>query len=258
MATPFQRELDFACDLAREAGEVTLKYFQSGVQPDFKNDSSPVTVADLEAEKLIRKRIEEVFPGDGVLGEEYGEQKGEKGRRWIVDPIDGTKTFVQGVPLYAVLIGLEIEGELEVGVVNIPALGELIFAARGGGCFLNDTQVKVSDVSTVGESCLAYTCFSNFDLAGERGLKARDRLATSCRVMRGWGDAYGYTLVATGRAEAVFDPIINPWDIACMVPIIEEAGGKLTDWDGTRSIFTGHAFASNGTIHDELLGTLKG
>lgn len=256
MPSPHRRELDFAIQLARRAGEVTLEHFQKGVAPDWKSDASPVTVADLEAERLIRREIEATFPGDGVLGEEFGEQAGSGDRRWIVDPIDGTRSFVQGVPLYAVLIALEVSGEFEVGVVHLPGLGETVFAARGEGCFLDDAPARVSEVDSLAEACLAYTSFTNFDRAGERGKAARDRLADSARVLRGWGDAYGYALVATGRADGMLDPLINPWDIACMVPILAEAGGELTDWDGGHSIFTGHSVASNGKIHRELLDQL--
>lgn len=257
MPEGLRKELDFAAALAREAGGLALAHFRRGVRPEWKADASPVTVADLEAEALIRRRIAEAFPGDGILGEEQGEREGTSGRRWIVDPIDGTKSFIQGVPLWAVLIGLESGDDQLVGAVYLPALGELVCAARDEGCFWQDRPARVSSVEAVGNACFLYTSHRNFDLAGKRGVRARQRLVESARIVRGWGDAYGYVLVATGRAEGMFDPIINPWDIAALVPILEEAGGHLRDWDGRRSIRSGHCFASNGVLLAPITGLLR-
>ncbi len=256
-----KRELEFAVDVAREAGAFTLKHFDSGIEPSWKEDSSPVTVADLGAEDLIRERIGAVFPTDAILGEERSDKAGTSGRRWVIDPIDGTRSFVQGVPLYAVLLALETESDDDqlLGVVYLPGLDEIVYAARGEGCFRNGDRARVSSVSNIDESCFTYTSLRNFEEAAvARGRPVHQELARRCGVLRGWGDAYGYVLIATGRAEAMFDPIIKPWDIAPMVPIVEEAGGKLTDWDGRRSIRSGHCVATNGVIHDEVLEMLRG
>lgn len=258
MSDSLKREMEFARDLVVEAGEVTLRYFQRGVATEWKKDATPVTVADIEAENFIRQRLAAEFPLDGVLGEEKGEQTGSSGRVWIIDPIDGTKSFIQGVPLYGVLLALEDNGESVVGAIGLPGLDEVVFAARGEGCWWNDHRAKVSAVDVLSESCIAYTSFMSFETVSPQGGAIRERLAKSARLLRGWGDAYGYALVATGRAEAMIDPIISPWDIAPMLPIMEEAGGRFSDWLGTRGGRVKNAVASNGRLHDDILAILGG
>jgi histidinol-phosphatase len=258
MAERFQRELHFATDLAADAGALVLKVFESGgLQTSLKEDASPVTVADIQAESLIRERIRKEFPEDGIVGEEKGEEPGSSGRRWIIDPIDGTKSFIQGVPLYAVLIALESAGQPSVGVAFFPGLDELICAARGEGCLWKGKAASVSTVSTLEDACVVYTYFRLFAEAGPRGLRAWERLGKSSRLLRGWGDAYGYLLVATGRAEVMVDARINPWDIAALVPILQEAGGTLTDWDGNRTIHGENSVATNGVLLKPVLELLK-
>ena len=253
----FQEELEFATRLAREAGELILRYFQTGVETRWKADASPVTIADLEAEALIRRRLEEAFPADGILGEEEAEKAGTSGRTWVVDPIDGTKSFIQGVPLYSVLIALEEEGTPVVGVVCLPGLDEIVCAARGHGCYWNGRRASVSAVAAVGDACLVYTSARSFDdVPGGAG--AWKRLAGASRGMRGWGDAYGYVLVATGRAEVMIDAVVNPWDIAPMTPILEEAGGSFTDWSGHRGSRVKNGVATNGDLHNVILGLING
>jgi histidinol phosphatase-like enzyme (inositol monophosphatase family) len=252
MAT-WRPEMDFAARLAREAGQATLRYFQKGFQTRFKSDASPVTEADLEAERLIRSRIRERFPRDGVLGEEGGEQAGDSGRRWIVDPIDGTKSFVQGVPLFAVLVALEDQGEPVVGAVYLPGLDELVVAARGEGCWWNDGRARVSAVARLEDACAVTTSHRNFERASPSRAAFRERVASGVRLFRGWGDAYGYVLVATGRAELMIDPVINPWDIAPMLPILEEAGGRFSDFGGRRQLQVRDALGTNGLVHEQIL-----
>lgn len=247
--------LDFAVGLARGAGEITLRHFRQTFTPDRKADGSFVTAADREAERFIRARLEEKFPHDSVLGEEEGEHVGASGRRWIIDPIDGTYSFVHGVPLYGILIALEMEGEASVGVVNLPALGDLVYAARGLGCFWNDTRARVSDVSTLGEGLLLSTDFGTCERYGFGA--AASRLERAAGARRTWGDCYGHILVATGRAEVMLDPVMNVWDCAPLLPILEEAGGTFTDWRGRRTIHAGNAISTNGLLFDavrELVG----
>ena len=258
MSESLKREMEFARDLVNEAGAVTLRYFQRGVETQWKEDATPVTVADVEAENLIRQRLAAEFPRDGVLGEEKGEQAGSSGRVWIVDPIDGTKSFIQGVPLYGALLALEENGEAVVGAIGLPGFDEVIFAARGEGCWWNDRRTSVSEVDALSDACIVYTSFAGFETVSPRGGAVRDQLAQSARLLRGWGDAYGYALVATGRADAMIDPTISPWDIAPMSPIMEEAGGRFSDWLGTRGSRVKNAVASNGLVHDEILAILKG
>lgn len=246
--------LDFAVDLARGAGEITLHYFHHPPKPEHKADGSFVTAADREAESYLRARINERFPEDAVFGEEEGEHAGSSGRRWIVDPIDGTYAFVHGVPLYGVLLGLEIAGEPSVGVVNLPALGELACAARGLGCYLNDKPARVSATASLEEALLLST---DFGLCERYGFgRACDELQRRAHSRRTWGDCYGHVLVATGRAEVMLDPVMNVWDCAALLPIIEEAGGTFTDWRGRRTIEGGNAVATNGALFREVFGII--
>jgi histidinol phosphatase-like enzyme (inositol monophosphatase family) len=243
--------LEFAVELARGAGEITLRHFRQTFTPDRKADGSFVTAADREAERFIRARLEERFPQDSVLGEEEGARAGASGRRWIIDPIDGTYSFVHGVPLYGVLIALEIEEEARLGVVNLPALGDLVYAARGLGCFWNDTRARVSAVSTLGDALLLSTDFGTCERYGF-GAAAR-RLEQEAGARRTWGDCYGHILVATGRAEVMLDPVMNVWDCAPLSPILEEAGGTFTDWRGRPTIHGGNAISTNGLLFDPVL-----
>jgi histidinol phosphatase-like enzyme (inositol monophosphatase family) len=247
--------LEFAVDIARDAGEITLKYFRQDPETSKKADGSFVTIADREAEKFLRQRILERFPDDTVLGEEEGESKGNSGRRWVVDPIDGTFAFVHGVPFYGVLIGVEIAGEPTVGVVNIPALDEIVYGAKGCGAFLNGKAARVSATTSLEESLLLCTEFSACERYGF-GVPAAE-LQRRAKVTRTWGDCYGYALVATGRAEVMLDPVMNLWDCAALLPIIEEAGGTFTDWRGARTISGGNAIATNGLVFDEVMTIVK-
>ena len=243
--------LEFAVDLARGAGEITLQYFRKKPETSKKSDGSYVTVADRQAESYLRKRIAERFPDDGILGEEEGELQGSSGRRWILDPIDGTFAFVHGVPLYGVLIAAEVEGEMTVGVVNIPALGEIVSAAKGLGCFLNGESARVSTTAELKDALLLSTSFS--ECANYGFERAADLLQARAKVSRTWGDCYGYVLVATGRADVMLDPVMNLWDCAPLLPIMEEAGGTFTDWSGVRTATGGNAIATNGLLFDEVM-----
>ena len=250
MADDTDLRLEFAIEAARRAGEVTLEYFQSGVRADLKDDDSPVTVADRLAEERIREMVDRSFPGDGVIGEEFGRSEAKTGNYWIVDPIDGTKSFVQGIPLYGVLIAMENPDGIELGVVNLPALGELVWAARGAGCWWNGQRAAVSEVQSLGDACVCYTDWTSFAENGKGS--AWERLGRSVKMLRSWGDCYGHVLVATGRADACFDPIMNPWDCGPLLPILQEAGGTFTDWQGQSTIYGGDAFSSNGHLFEAI------
>ena len=246
-----QELLDFAVMLARGAGDITLKYFRKQPETSTKSDGSFVTIADREAESYLRRQIAERFPDDGILGEEEGELAGRSGRRWIVDPIDGTFAFVHGVPLYGVLIALEIENEMSVGVINIPALGEIVSAATGCGCWLNGDATRVSTTAKLDEALLLST---DFNAAAKHGFaQAANELQRRAKVSRTWGDCYGYVLVATGRADIMLDPIMNLWDCAPLLPIMEEAGGTFTDWLGVRTVDGGNSIATNGLLFEEVM-----
>ena len=247
--------LDFAVTLAWKAGRSTLAHYQTGVTVDRKADRSVVTIADRHAEQLIRQSVAARYPDHAIIGEEFGEDGGGAGGpRWIIDPIDGTNTFVRGVPFYGVLIALEIEGVPQVGVCYFPALDEMIAAASGLGCRWNGRAAHVSRVSALADATVVYT--------DARNLSARlaDRwsdLQRHTALQRGWGDCYGHGMVATGRADIMLDPRMNPWDCAALIPILHEAGGRFTDWKGERTITGGDAVSTNGLLHDGVLEYLR-
>jgi len=245
--------LDDVAALARTAGDATLDWFQ---RPDLdviaKEDGSPVTIADQTAERMIRDAIADRYPSDGIVGEEEGTTEGSGERRWIIDPIDGTQAFVRGVPLYSTLVAVEDSDGMAAGAIHLPALGETVFAGRGLGCFHNGDRTKVSSVSDLDDfvsSASGYGYFAKDML---------DRLHASPMRLRTWGDAYGYVLVATGRIEAMVDPIVQIWDLAAVMVIISEAGGEFTDFEGRHTYTSGNALATNGTRHDEVLGIVAG
>jgi histidinol phosphatase-like enzyme (inositol monophosphatase family) len=246
--------LDFANQLAWEAGKITLRHFQTGLRPDIKADDSPVTAADRESEQFMRAAIAARYPGHAILGEEYGETNPGASHRWILDPIDGTRTFVRGVPLYGVMVGLERAGEPVLGVVNMPALGEIVHAAQGLGCHWNGRRCRVSGVATLSEALLVSTGVTGYERHGKG--ESWGRLVEAAGMLRTWADCYGYLLVATGRAEVALDPIMSVWDCAALLPILEEAGGTFTNWRGERTIWGGEAIATNGAVRDEVMGLL--
>ena len=241
-----------AVDIARAAGEITLGWFgRRDLAVDHKGDGSPVTAADLAAESLMRERLLARFPDDAVIGEEHQDTDGTSGRTWVIDPIDGTKAFARGVPLYSNLLALVDEHGPAVGVINLPALGETVWAGRGRGAFCNGEPCRVSDRATLDG---AYAMTSGFGYWPEEALVA---VLRSPLILRTWGDAYGYALVATGRAEAMIDPLANPWDVAPMAVIIPEAGGHYSTFDGDDGADawrTGSGVGTNGAVHDALLG----
>ncbi|GAB4209364.1 MAG: inositol monophosphatase family protein [Roseiflexaceae bacterium] len=247
---------EFAAELAWQAGKLTLRYFQTDLATELKADQSPVTVADREAERLMRRMIEARYPQHSILGEEEGESRPGASFRWILDPIDGTKSFVRGAPLYAVLVGLEREGQPVVGAVNIPAMGDFLHAARGQGCLWNGRRARASQIDALDQALLLCTDSESMERYG-RGAEYR-RLVAATKMQRTWGDAYGYVLVATGRAEVMLDPQMSVWDCAALLPVLEEAGGSFTDWRGTPTIHGGEAIATNGALLDAVLRTVRG
>ena len=256
MSTTLRDYLDFATETAYLAGRLTLGYYQSGLRPDIKGDGSPVTVADRLAEELIRGRIEKRFPQHAVLGEEYGDQGGESSsHRWLIDPIDGTKSFMRGVPLYGVLLGLEIEGVVEVGAAYFPALDEMVAAASGEGCWWNGRRAHVSPVSELRQAVVAHTDLGTFWKKGCQDVWERLVQSTYYRV--GWSDAYAYALVATGRAEISIDPVMNVWDCGPFPPILKEAGGFFGDWHGQETIYAGQALATSQALLPQVLDLLQ-
>jgi histidinol-phosphatase len=245
-----------AAEVAGIAGGVAMRYFRSReLEVRRKPDGSPVTNADLAAERAARDWIAARFPSDGILGEEYGLERADATRRWLLDPIDGTRTFVRGVPLWGALVAVVEGEEVIAGAAAFPAVGELIFAARGEGCWLEGNRQQVSPMSRLGDALVLTTD----EMFSARPLRKTSwlALAGAAGMSRSWGDCYGYLLVASGRAEVMVDAVLSDWDAAALLPIVEEAGGVFTDWSGTRRIDGGSAIATNAALAEEarrLLG----
>jgi len=246
-----QNLLDEAVELTRAAGEITLRWFRSlSLAVEHKHDGTPVTEADKAAERFLREEIVRRHPHDSIVGEEEDDVVGISGRTWIIDPIDGTKAFTHGVPLYSNLLAIDDDDGPAVGVINLPGLGETIYAGRGLGCFDNGVRTTVSHRDRSRGSYLSTSAFNHWPapmLANvlEAGLQ-----------LRTWGDGYGYALVATGRIEAMVDPEVAHWDVAPMPVIFSEAGGRFSDLHGRPHAGHGSGLATNGVLHDELLALL--
>lgn len=249
-----QEYLDFAIDAAFQAGRLALSHFQTGLDVERKADRSPVTVADREAEALLRRLIEKRFPGHAIVGEEMGGSGTDSRHRWILDPIDGTRSFARGVPLFGVLIALELEGEIVAGVCYLPALDEMIAAARGLGCRWNGREARVSRVASLGEGIVSLTEPGSLD---EEHRAFWTKLKRRAGALRGYCDCYGHCLVATGRVEVMLDPVMNLWDSAALAPIVEEAGGTFTDWSGRRTVDGGSAISTNRACFEELTALMR-
>jgi histidinol-phosphatase len=265
-ADPRKLRLDWAVKIAHEAGRHTLKYFRRGdLEVERKADDSPVTIADREAEELLRLRIAERFPADGLLGEELGAIESKSGYQWVLDPIDGTKSFIRGVPLYSTLVAVLLDGEPCIGVIHAPATSETVYADTGGGSWYlpgkgqQPRQAQVSRVSRMQDSLVLTSEVANFAkrLSGDTS-DVFHELEHRARLARTWGDGYGYLMVATGRAEVMIDAVMNLWDAAPLQPILEEAGGRFSDWQGRATVHSGDAIATNGLIADEVLTLTKG
>ena len=248
-----QKLVDFAVSIAKEAGELTLSLFNDvDLEIIKKSDGSPVTQADRGAESLLRKRISDSFPEDSIIGEEEENVVGSSGRTWTLDPIDGTQSFINGVPLFANLVAFEDENGSAVGVINLPAIDECIWAGRGLGCFTNGKKVHVSNTETLAGCCVVTSGVDYWN-----SLSFFESLSESETTVRTWGDAYGYALVATGRVDAMVDPIVNPWDVAPMLTIIPEAGGVFTDFKNVETANGGNALASNPALHALLINLVN-
>lgn len=252
--------LRLAIDAAREGGAAALMHFaRSSFHVEHKPDGTPVTNADRQCEELIRTRIRASFPHDAILGEEEGESPGTSCFRWIIDPIDGTKAFIRGVPLWGTLVGVVRGDRAVVGVVDLPPLRESVHAALGQGAWrrCGDGPVLPARVSGVGRLDEGLACFSAVETYHETGqTEVLARLGRASRECRGWSDIYAHYLVAIGRAEAAIEPRVSVWDVAPLQIILTEAGGRFSDWQGEDSIWTGTCISSNARVHDEVLGLL--
>ena len=246
--------LEAAREVARIAGAAAQRHFRGALDVETKRDGSPVTRADREAEEAARVWLAERFPQDGVTGEEFGETRPDATRRWFLDPVDGTKSFVRGVPLWGSMVGVVERSVIVAGAIAFPALGEEIAAARGEGCWWNGARCRVSDETDLARATVLAT---DERFGGDARRKAAwESLAGRAAVVRSWGDCYGYLLVATGRAELMTDGVLHPWDAVPLVPILEEAGGVITDWTGGAAGFGSGAIATNRALAEAARAVL--
>ncbi|HEY4669792.1 MAG TPA: inositol monophosphatase family protein [Tepidiformaceae bacterium] len=244
--------LEIARRAAAIAGEVVMPLYESELTVETKADRTPVTIADRKAEEAVRAFLERECPGHGILGEEFGETPGDGRHRWILDPIDGTKSFIHRVPLFGTLVALERDGEPVIGVIACHAAGETAYAARGLGSFVNERPARVSSVADLSQATVLMTSFKRMP---DYFPDAFARLTHRSGLMRTWGDCYGYLLVASGRAEVMLDPVMNLWDVAALQPIVTEAGGRLTTWAGEDRLGES-AVATNGLLHEAVMAAL--
>jgi histidinol-phosphatase len=256
MNADWRHRYEKAVEITREAARIAHRYFDTELEVFTKGDLSPVTVADRETELALRSGLERAFPGDGFLGEEYGDTPGSTGYRWILDPIDGTRSFVRGIPTWATLVGLEHKGELIAGVVEAPAFGHTYHALRGGGAYRNDRRISVSGQADLSKSLVFYSSLSWFLNAGKESQFIE--LVNLSEKQRGYGDWYGFLLVAQGSGEVMIEHGVHAWDVGGIVPIVEEAGGRVTDWSGKFDLYAADVIATNGKLHEAVLAVVNG
>jgi myo-inositol-1(or 4)-monophosphatase len=261
----YRGELEFALSLADDSRRILRGHFGSplsGMRVEWKGDNTPVTLADRATEEALRGRMQRETPGYGILGEEFGHEPGSTGgatgREWVIDPLDGTKAFIHGVPLFGTLIALLEGGVPVLGLIDLPALGERVWATRGGGCFRNGSPCRVSEVSRLDEALLLDGSATTMERLGHG--EAWGELRRKARLHRGWGDCYGHFLVATGAAEVMADPLVEIWDIAPMAVILPEAGGRFTSFQGREGrdgVLDRSGLSTNGLLHEEVLRELR-
>jgi histidinol-phosphatase len=246
-------DLRLALELADLADSIALgRYRAEDLVIDTKPDLTPVTEADRAVEQALRERLAAARPGDAVIGEEYGaDAESASGRRWIIDPIDGTKSYVRGMPTWSTLIALSAQDEVSVGVVSSPALSRRWWAQRGEGAFADGRRIHVSGVAELGDAMLTWSGLEDWDAIGR--LDAIVELGRKCWRTRGVGDAWQYMLVAEGVAEIALDPAVSLWDLAALQVIVEEAGGRFTDFGGVPTPDGGDGIATNGLVHGAAL-----
>ena len=252
--------LDYALSIYPEAADLVLGYYgSSSLSVEWKADKTPVTLADRGAEELLRKHLAEKFPQDAILGEEFGETPGTSGFRWILDPVDGTKSFVAETPLFGMLIGLQYQGECVAGVAGFPALNEVVYASRGQGTWRRiaaapPVRCHVRQNSKLADALFCFTSAGGWDTTGH--WETFTRLTRATRLSRGWGDCYGHVLVATGRADVMVDPALAIWDAAALIPIVTEAGGHFIDWTGQQTVDGGNGISVIPELKLEILRVL--
>ncbi|MGV6814504.1 MAG: inositol monophosphatase family protein [Phycisphaerales bacterium] len=260
MNPDLQSRLDFAVHAAQASATLTLDFFGTeNLDRSTKHDGTPVTIADRTCERDLRERIAQQYPDDAILGEEYEPISGTTGYQWVIDPIDGTISFVHGVPLFGTMLACLKNGEPILGVIAMPALDETVYAATGLGCWHTQhgsrpTRTQVSNTATLDKALINTTSMSYFDSPQLRTLYSQ--LDTQAKHTRGWSDCYGWVLLATGRVDAVVEPVLSLWDFAAAIPIVREAGGQCSDFSGNQTVETSELIASNARLHDQLLSLM--
>ncbi len=247
-------ELEYALKVVKASQRITLKYFLSKIRISYKSDRSPVTVADKSCEKFLVGELSKKFPHHGFYGEEFGDSSAGSEYRWIIDPIDGTRNFTRGIPYWGTLCGLEHDGEMVAGIMSLPALNKVYYASKKRGAFCNGKRIKVSRLKELEKSTVVFGGLSYF--IGTKYEHAFLNIAKSSYHDRGFGDCFGYTFVAEGQAEAMLDPVVSPWDVAAIKPIIEEAGGIFTDFEGNATVYGKTGLAGNPYLHEIILKRL--
>ncbi len=253
MSKDLQELASIALEASRIAGEIIMPLYNAGVSVELKADRTPVTIADRNAEEAIRAFLQRELPDDGIVGEEFGTVEGKNGNRWILDPIDGTKSFIHHVPLFGTLIALEQNGLPTVGVIGCHAVQETVWGAKGLGAWHNGRPAHVSGTTSMREATVLTTSYSRWKEKHPAGFEI---LGAKSGLTRAWGDCYGYMLVATGRAEVMLDPDMNLWDVAALFPVITEAGGRITTWAGEDRVGDS-SVATNGLLHEEVIGAIN-
>jgi histidinol-phosphatase len=255
MNAEWRSRYEVAIEVAQQAGALALQHFDREIAVEWKADDSPVTIADRSAEALLRTTLLGRFPSDGFLGEESGDTPGSSGYRWIIDPIDGTRSFVRGIPIWAVLVGLEYRGELIAGVCRLPAMNQTFRALKGDGAFRDDRRLHVSTVDRLDRAHVYYSSIRWMKQAGSE--RQFLELVDCTERQRGFGDFYGFVMVAQGSGEVMVEYGVHPWDLGALVPIVEEAGGRMTTWDDSRDLNRSDVLATNGRLHAEVLRVLR-
>ncbi len=250
--TPYR---SFITDLAAQSGDFIRPYFANpDLAVEIKSDASPVTLADRGAEELLRALIHKKFPAHGIIGEEFGSENPDAEFVWVIDPIDGTKSFITGVPLFGTLIALLHGGQPVLGCIHQPVLRQLMIG-DGRTTTLNGRAVRCRTTARLADATVLTSDLAN--LARYQNGPACDRLLARAKLVRTWGDCYGYLLVAGGWADAMFDPIMNPWDIAALVPVIRGAGGVITNWSGGSAYPADAIVAATPALHGEIIAALN-
>lgn len=248
--------LRFAMECCDVADAITMRHFGGDQPAQRKPDGTLVTEADVAVERSLRERIVDAYPTHGILGEELDREPGDGDSRWIIDPIDSTHNFVRGISVFATLLAFERAGEVQLGIISAPAMGQRWHAARGAGAFDRSRRLQVSTVGRLDEAQVFYASRTAFVHVGKQ--RGFDAVVDGAWRDRGFGDFWGYALVAEGSGEAMLEPELMPWDLAAPLVIVEEAGGRLTDFAGRRTYEGGNAVASNGLLHEEILDLLNG